>query len=74
MKARTTRQLIIGYFILAVIYCTVLTAGKCHRVRAEEYNYQDNYPPDSEMINDNIILPVPDSGIMEYNDYTGVII
>jgi hypothetical protein len=40
MKTRTARQLIIGYFILAVIYCTVLTFGKCTRDRAEREQEQ----------------------------------
>jgi hypothetical protein len=35
MKTRTARQLILAYFIISVIYCTILTFGKCTRDRAE---------------------------------------
>jgi hypothetical protein len=35
MKPRTTRQLIIAFFMLAVIFCTLTTFNKCAELRAE---------------------------------------
>jgi hypothetical protein len=35
MKARTTRQLIIAFFMLAVIFCTLTIFNKCAGLRAE---------------------------------------
>jgi hypothetical protein len=35
MKARTTRQIIMLFFIIAVVFCTLTTFNKCAELRAE---------------------------------------